>query len=571
MTARRNPHGWALDLGTSNTGLARWNAATGNPELVLLPGVARAPDAPDPLLAPRMVPSSLRVLERDWLDHLGAHPLVAPRFFVGQLAEIGRPAIETDVASASPAFVRSFKTALSHAPHRPLARVGDATYTARDVAHFFVRELLVEAQRTTGERIRSITVTAPVEAYDAYRAEVTRALQAAGVRHVHFVDEPVAAAVGYGLGLDRERTVLLFDFGGGTMHLAALRLQPREALRGVGTVLAKEGRPIGGETVDGWLLAWAAERLGMRFDATPRDEDERFWRQLALREATRVKEALFAEPTQRIALPAPDELQAFEARVRGAPTHLDVTRDDLVALLDAQGLYRVIDGLVANVERSLAAAGIGVDAISDVLLVGGSSLLPGIFSRFEEHYGRGRVRSFQPFEAVALGAAALGAGQVRAADFVVHDYALVAHDLATGEPRYEVVVPRGTPVPSKPDVWKKQLVPTCPLGVPEELFRLVIAELGPDHTEACRVGFDQDGILRRVGGTSNAAEARLAVHLNESDPTLGRLDPPHQPGDRAPRLDVSFAVNADRWLVVTVVDLRTNARLLDRKPVVKVL
>ena len=66
-------------------------------------------------------------------------------------------------------------------------------------------------------------------------------------------------------------------------------------------------------------------------------------------------------------------------------------------------------------------------------------------------------------------------------------------------------------------------------------------------------------------------EYRVVVPLNESNPTLGTLDPPHSPRDRRPRLEVSFSVNEDRWLCGTVFDLKTRKVLLDDAHVVRLL
>ena len=65
-----------------------------------------------------------------------------------------------------------------------------------------------------------------------------------------------------------------------------------------------------------------------------------------------------------------------------------------------------------------------LDDISDVLMVGGSTLLPGVYDTFEEAFGRDRVRAWQPFEAVAYGAAAFATGSLTKSDFIVHDYSL---------------------------------------------------------------------------------------------------------------------------------------------------
>jgi hypothetical protein len=73
-----------------------------------------------------------------------------------------------------------------------------------------------------------------------------------------------------------------------------------------------------------------------------------------------------------------------------------------------------------------------------------------------------------------------------------------------------------------------------------------------------------------VGGDV-PTDPEVIVALNEASPTLGFLDPPHQPGDRRPRLEVAFGVNAERWLVATVTDLHTRRQLMRSEPVVRLL
>jgi hypothetical protein len=112
-------------------------------------------------------------------------------------------------------------------------------------------------------------------------------------------------------------------------------------------------------------------------------------------------------------------------------------------------------------------------------------------------------------------------------------------------------------------------VPTCSLGVEETTFKLLICEVSRGDGQDRRFVWDAAGDLHKVGGT--AAEAQVVVPLNEAAPTLGYLDPPHSPRDRRPRLEISFAVNAERWLVATVQDLLTRRELMSNEPVVRLL
>ncbi len=110
-------------------------------------------------------------------------------------------------------------------------------------------------------------------------------------------------------------------------------------------------------------------------------------------------------------------------------------------------------------------------------------------------------------------------------------------------------------------------MPTCALGEPERVFKLVVCELGHASDDERRFGWDAAGQVHKIRGGAD----KLVVPLNESSPTLGRLDPPHPPSDRAPRLEVAFGINEDRWLAATVRDLKTSRVLMDGEPVVRLL
>ena len=561
--------GWAIDLGTTNTGVARWDAEAGRPRLVELPLICRQPGREDPLEAARMVPSATHVLKSDDLwSRLGTWKLFERRVFWGQQAAIGREALALNEGWRHPNFALSFKTALGRAPQQTIARVRETPYSAREVARIFMRELLRHTHAATGERIRDLVITTPVESYDAYRAELSAIASRLGIKRLRFIDEPVAAAIGYGLGVGAGRRVLVADFGGGTFHLAVVELTARDVAAGTCTVLAKEGRPIGGMRVDQWLLEAFAQRMELPLPDPDRGGEAELWYHLMLDEARRVKEAVYFEPTATFALSPPEELPQTKARLHGRRRFLDVKRDDVVEILRQKSLYALMNDCADGIARQLEKQGLSEGAIDEVLMVGGSTLLPEVYGVFEARYGRDRVRAWQPFEAVVYGASAFAADRFGQSDFIVHDYAFVTYDPRTHEKRYTTIVPRGTRFPTAPDLWRRQLVPTCALGEPERIFKLVIAEIGGGGDER-RFSWDADGNLRRVGG--GEASDQVIVPLNEANPTLGHLDPPHAPGDQRPRLDIAFGINADRWLIATVQDLQTRKVLLNAEPVARLL
>jgi hypothetical protein len=330
-------------------------------------------------------------------------------------------------------------------------------------------------------------------------------------------------------------------------------------------ILAKRGRGCGGDAVDGWLLEHISGRMGYSLEELQDGEEMRLWRRLMLAEACRVKEAVFFQSQSEFLLSPPGMCRRVAPGTVGVQA-AQVTRDDLIGVLRAGGFYADLE---ASLEGALADAELPPSDVHDVLMVGGSTLLPNVFPLVEERFGRHRVRAWQPFEAVAFGAAAFAADRFAQLDFIVHDYAFVTHDARSHEPVYTVIVPRGSRFPTRPDLWKSQLVPTCSMGAPESVFKLVVCEIGRAEGEGRRFVWDAAGQLFAVGGKS--ADGQVVVPLNDASPALGHLDPPHSPRDRRPRLEVAFGVDEDRWLVATVLDLLNKRKLMDRQPVVRLL
>ncbi|MCA9563454.1 MAG: Hsp70 family protein [Myxococcales bacterium] len=562
---------WAMDLGTTNTGLARWDKESQRVELVELPDICRKPGSDDPLEAPKLIPSATTMLEPGgFWDRMGRRAFWAKRVFWGKHAIIGRPSLEDNAANPSLAYAHAFKPYLGREPLRPLCRTPARVHTARDVAKAFLRELFANVKSHTGERIRSLVVTTPVQAFESYRAEVSRIGRQLGVSKLRFLDEPVAAAIGYGLSLRNERLVLVVDFGGGTLDLALVHISAKDLQAGTCRVVAKEGRRMGGNDVDRWILDAVCEERGYPLKEDDANEAAAFWYRLMLQEACRVKEAVYFNDAAQFDLHPPEYMRSFEARLRGDDDLIEVTRDRLVEILKERNMYSVLSECVDGLRKQCQREGIAMSDIDDVLMVGGSTLLPGVYPMFEQEFGRDMVRAWQPFEAVAYGAGAFSSGNYINSDFIVHDYAFVTYDAKSHEPQYTVIIPKGTRFPTQHDLWVRKLVPTCSLGEPESIFKLVICEVGQSHGSDQFFTWDAQGNVHKLGG-KDAADTAIVVPLNESNPTLGNLKPPHQPDDRRPRLEIAFGVNGERWLIATVKDLKTNKLLMDQQSVVRLL
>ncbi|MCS6775058.1 MAG: Hsp70 family protein [Chloroherpetonaceae bacterium] len=527
---------WAIDLGTTNTLIAKW-VGTHAVTVALEELVDYEPAWQTPL-----IPSAIY-------------------FQDGNRAIIGRPALAareiihvSDLHTLGP-LARSFKKTLARASQQAVAQIGTETVSARQCTTVFLRELLEATAAYQRQRalpatsrlqrlitllrwwrkegqVTHLTMTVPVDSYEPYRAELSQIARKLGVSHFQTIDEPVAAALGYGLDLTDEKHVMVVDFGGGTLDIAIVRTHPphsgmsRESSPGQhrATLLAARGLMFGGETVDGWIADLGCEKLRAH---------QEILRPVLLAQAEAIKKDLSNKAS--IA-----DSSFFLLQGGG---RIEVTRAEFLETLEKRGLYRTLETLTAatldDCKHQISEA--DLDA---VLLVGGSTLLPGVRELFERLFGPQRVHYWEPFEAVVKGAAIYGAGY--SVDQIVHhDYAIRVYNDAQQRPEYERLVRRGTSYPT-PNPFETRYYAVTE---GQQLFRLPICEVG----YAGRVSLPW---TKRVNGNdywlpTGSEEGECVITLNEGD--AYRLQPPGN-GPQA-RLRIDFTIDANRFLCATVHDL----------------
>jgi molecular chaperone DnaK (HSP70) len=514
----------AIDFGTTNSVMAVVEAE--GVRILHLPGLAREqPTGQSPL-----VPSAVHIGEtlRRWLWF---------RWHETQVS-VGQQALNQNYANQailSRAFTQSFKPLLSHQPHRPVLRAGAREITAQEAAFLLLRGLLAAVRAQQRLRVTDLTIAVPVGYFETYRAELHAIARRLKVRHFRTLDEPVAAALGYGVSIGREKTLLVVDFGGGTLDLAAVRLGPDAAGTGAAPVLAKHMVSLGGDDVDGWLL----EHFRLDLDDLPEWQYDLHW------EVMRVKEEASREGSA-------------EFQWRGIRRSL--RRDELAALLAERGLYCQLREALMDIRQQLTEEGDASDP-EEVLLVGGSTLLPGVAAVVDEMFPHAVVRHDPGFvfTAVASGAARF-AGGLPVDDFVYHDYALAVQNPQTQAVEYELLLPRRTRYPTTPGFVVRYYADYAGMR-----------ELGLHICEVGRLG--QTPVPWRPGlnganywSPQTEAERACLVELNPLDPPL-----PLRPAGRgtSPRLRVTFSVNADRWLCITAEDLVRKETLRSDEPVVR--
>lgn len=518
------PIQWAIDFGNTNSVVAA--AENSDVRVITLPELGRVlPTDQNPL-----IPSAIHLSEVKkkflWIFERRV-----------QEAAIGQRALDRNYDGRSPSYAQSFKRYLGAQSHRVALRLGDRDVSIREATRLYLRELLAAIQRYRGEKVTDLCIPAPVGYFEHYRAELQSLAQQLGVKRFRSLDEPVAAGLGYGVNISREENLLVVDFGGGTLNLGVVRLGPQAAQSGAAPVLAKHMINVGGNDVDTWIMEHfvPAELLDL-----PEWQCDLRWQVMQLKEQV-------------------SREGRGEMRWRGLKYELN--RQDLVSLLAQKGLYDQLRIALDDIRRQLEGDSGGHVKVDEVLIVGGSTQLPEVPAVVDNAFPEAVVRHDPSyvFTSVALGAARF-AGGVDVDDFVYHDYAIAVQNERSHSVEYELLVPRRTRYPTSRD-FAVRYYADYP-GMSE--MRFSVCEVG--RLGQAPVRWERRANGNQYWGAQNADERSLVVELNPADAAL-----PLRPAGAgtSPRLRVTYAINADRWLTMTVEDLVAKRTLRDQEAVIR--
>ena len=278
---------------------------------------------------------------------------------------------------------------------------GNAIRTPQEISALYLRRLREIAAAELGMDVRRAVITVPAYFDDAQRQATRDAGRLAGLEVLRIVNEPTAAALAYGLGARRRdgaATVAVYDFGGGTFDVSILRLVAEGSIDAGGSddqifqVLATAGDThLGGDDLDAALAATLAEIAESRLGAGAADSPQA--RQVLRLAAERAK----------IALSETEEIVA-EVSLPSGSLHEPITRATLESLA-APLVERTLDAC----ERCRRDAGVSLEEIDAVVLVGGSTRMPLVRRRVGEFFKRAPYTALDPDQVVALGAAVQGA------------------------------------------------------------------------------------------------------------------------------------------------------------------
>ncbi len=410
----------AVDFGTSNTVVALWDETHQQGVPLHIPEFGMLEKQGDETIS--LIPSLIHYApdNRTW---------------------IGSQVIQRGLRQ-SPRTFRWMKRYISHRSPNKM-RIDGREITPYIAGQDFLSSVLVFAAQETGFRDEEVALSVPVEAFEHYENWLASVAESAGMPRFRLIDEPSAAALGYGAHIQPGNVYLLFDFGGGTLHAAVVLIEAEESGQAGQRlasgrrcrVLGKAGRDIGGTTIDQWIFQEVL-RQNHRSDG---DEDVRRISTALLVECERVKEKLsFAEQA---------DLSVVNPET-GAVMAADFTRAGFEELLDQHDLFTEINQTIRSAINAATERGYDESSIQAVLMVGGSSQIPAVQRTLRQIFGRERVKFNRPLDAVARGAAAFVAG-VDFFDHIQHDYAIRYVNPEKGKYDYRTIVQRGTPYPTQ--------------------------------------------------------------------------------------------------------------------------
>lgn len=400
-----------------------------------------------------------------------------------------------------------------------------------------------------------VAFTVPVESFEHYENWLSSVAESAGLRRYRLIDEPSAAALGCGVPVQPGQIYLVFDFGGGTLDVSVVLMEETIASTGRRCrVLGKAGAELGGMTIDGWLFEEVLRR-NQRRDA---DDDVRRLSRELLHECERAKETLSFRDQAEISVMNPDT---------GSVLDWEMTRSDFNHLLDQHEALTLIDQTIRRAMNAAQARGYGDDDIHQVLMVGGSSLIPCVQQTVRRIFGRDRVQVRRPLCAVARGAAAFVAG-VDVSDHIQHDYAIRHRNPATGEYQFRSIIPRGTLYPTTQALDRMIIKATY---VSQTDLGLALFELGEPHRMSgqpqVELIFDPSGAARLTAVSAHDSERRSKFWINEHTPTFLKPSTTTQRGQ--PCFEVEFQIDANKRLLITARDLANGRLTFKDYPVVK--
>jgi len=395
-------------------------------------------------------------------------------------------------------------------------KMGDKWYSPIEISSMILQKVKSDAKEKLGEDIKNVVITCPANFDDSQRKATIAAGEIAGFNVLRVINEPTAAALAYGFGKKDPQKILVYDFGGGTFDVTILDVSPD-----VVEVLATGGEAhLGGNDFDQRMINWLLEEFKKEQGIDLSKDTLALQR---LREAAeKAKTELSSALETNINLP-------FISSNADGPKHLEykITRAKFEEMTKD-----LVEKSIEKVRQTIDEIKLNKGEINEVVLVGGTTLIPLVRSAVKDFFGKEPNKSINPEEVVAVGAA------------------IQAEILTAKE---EGRTPEG-------DIKSVLLLDVLPLSLGIETFGGVDTVMIAKNTTIPTSGSQV---------FSTAADNQTSVEINvlqgerpmaQDNRSLGKfiLDgiPPSPRG--IPQVDVKFDIDASGILTVVATDKATN-------------
>jgi len=256
-------------------------------------------------------------------------------------------------------------------------------YTAEDLSAMLLKHLIEDAERTSGEKIEEAVITVPAYFEDAQRTATKRAGESCGIKVPKIINEPTAAAISYGYKHSTDKTLLVYDLGGGTFDVTIVRIT-----KGNIEVIGTNGNHIlGGKDWDAAIVKFVCDRFVNEFDVDPRDD------------LPTKNELIVAAEGYKKTLSVAENV-TIPVNYEGYSEKYTLSRDEFESM--TEHLMNATKDVCEDLMDSL---GMEWTDIDEILLCGGSTRMPGVAKFLKGFTGREVVTHGDTDLAVAKGAA----------------------------------------------------------------------------------------------------------------------------------------------------------------------